>query len=785
MDLNERPFYRKRIWAFAYLFVVVLATVFLLKAWLVQNRLETDLGSLLPQQAVSEAQKQAEWRMSKRLNQDLLIVLGHSDVEKLDEFAQKITQKWQGSRLFAEVTGQINPDLDDLQAAMRQLQIASIGEADWQKMMANPGARFNQQAQALVNPFTQSGALPVQEDWLGLSQHVLQSAVQDSPVFWHAQLGWLSIEEQGKTWFLLRARLPETSGLINTPDGLLSLISSTQEAAQQQNVDVLMAGGAIFAAQNKAIGEQESQVMSILGMLLTFALLGVLFKTGRIIVLLMPLSVGVLMGLSATVWAFGHIHILTLVVGTSLIGVLLDFPLHWLASGVVQSTWQRWHALHIASKAFLLSLLITLLGYVALLATPLPILQQTAVFSAVALLAAFLCSLLWLPYFFKNWQIRPSKWIMVGCDLITKGMAGFKQLIVKKKWLLFIGVLLAIAGCFKINTQDDIRQWIALSPQWLSQAQKIGELTQTSPSGQYFLVFADHDDALLNTTKQLSEQLTSLQEQNKLHGFQSLSQWVAGKSVQHERQQQIRNLLQQPEAWRVFTDMGVDDTVIRMYLQTLSQLPLVSIKDSLNTDLATAWQDLYLGTLADKRVAGIVTLSGVQNINDLQMLAQPEEGIYFIDQRGQLNDLFGQTRNLAIALKAASYVLAIIVLTYAFGWARAWKVLAVPIVASILTISVFGYMGWTLSLFAVFGLFLVTAIGLDYAIYVSMQQMAVQERVVGVLLAAMTTMISFAILGFSETPAISGFGRSVAIGVFLSVILALAFLPLKNKDEKQ
>ena len=55
--------------------------------------------------------------------------------------------------------------------------------------------------------------------------------------------------------------------------------------------------------------------------------------------------------------------------------------------------------------------------------------------------------------------------------------------------------------------------------------------------------------------------------------------------------------------------------------------------------------------------------------------------------------------------------------------------------------------------------------------------MAVAERLAGVLLAATTTMISFAILGFSATPAIASFGRSVALGVFFSMILALALLP--------
>lgn len=784
MDSNKRRFYRKRIWAFAYVLLVLWALFFLYQAGQTPNRLETDLGSLLPQQEASAVHRLAEGRMNKRLNQDVLIMLGSRDLDQLDAFTHTTARAWHNSQLFAEVTGQIDPDVDEVQAVLRQLPLASGDDASWQKMMANPAAQFNQQAQALVNPFAQSAALPVTEDWLGLSHLVLGNAMQNSPVFWHGQYGWLSIEQQDTTWFLLRARLPDTSGLMNAPEGLLPLIHATQAAAQAQNIELLMAGGAIFAAQNKAIGEQESQVMSVLGIALTFMLLGGLFKTGRVVVLLLPLAVGVLMGLAATIWAFGHIHILTLVVGTSLIGVLLDFPLHWLASAVVQVQWQRWHALHIASKAFLLSLVITLLGYVALLVTPLPILQQTAVFSSVALVAAFLCSLLWLPYVFNDWQIKPSKWIIGGCHKLSHGIVAIKQTAQQKKWLLPLAGGLMLIGCLKVNTEDDIRQWIALSPKWLSQAQKIGELTQSSPSGQYFLLVAESDDALLNKTEALSGQLSRLQAQTQLQGFQSLSQWVASTSSQRVRQQDVAALLQQPQAWQVFRDMGVEDALIRSYLQQLSQLPVVSIQDSLVADLATAWQDLYLGQIDKNQVAGMVTLSGVHNSEALQALSQPDSGIHFVDQRAQLNTLFAHTRDVAIVLKASSYLLAMLLLTYAFGWIRAWQVLAVPIVASLLTIAVFGYMAWTLSLFAIFGLFLVTAIGMDYAIYVSMQQMHVHERMVGVMLAAMTTMISFAILGFSATPALAGFGRSVAIGVCFSMILALALLPINGKDEK-
>lgn len=775
------PFYRKPIWAWLYLLLILCVAVALLCSWLQQNRLDTDLTSLLPAEGQNiQAQQLAKVRMNQRMNRDMVVLLSSDSPDKTLAAAHMLQKKWQDSGVFEAVTGKIEPDVAALQANIQRLRLAVVSENSWRHIMNQPREAFARQAQALVNPFAERSVLPAEQDWLGLGNIVMHQASQDGPVFYNIQTGWLNIDDGDTTWVLLRARLPEKAGLINVPDGLLALIEDTQAILAQQKVQVLMAGGAIFAAENKSIGERESQYMSILGMGLTFLLLLLLFRSLRILYLLLPLVVGVLFGMAATVALCGHIHILTLVVGTSLMGVLLDFPLHWLASGVIQQQWQRWQALHMASKAFLLSLIITLLGYAALLITPLPILQQTAIFSAAALISAFLFSLLCLPVFFTTTQARIHPRALHAMLVLGNMIIRCRQVMVQKRWPFLLVLLLLAGGLFRLDTHDDIRQWVNLSPEWLAQAQKIGVLTQTMPAGQYFVLQADNDDELLTKSHALGQSLQTLVAQKQLTGFQSLDQWITPLSIQKQRQQDIGHLLANADNWQDLTRLGIAEHSIQDYLSGLQQQPVQTISQSLDNDLATAWQDLYLGKMANGQVAALVSLSGVSHVAALQKLADNNNGIYFVNDLQALNQLFTHTRNQAIALKAASYLLAIVLLAYVFGWRKGWLLLAVPVLSSLFCLAIFAYAGWPLSLFAIFGLFLVTAIGMDYAIYVSISQMAVAERLAGVLLAATTTMISFAILGFSATPAIASFGRSVAFGVFFSMILALALLPRAN-----
>ena len=88
-----------------------------------------------------------------------------------------------------------------------------------------------------------------------------------------------------------------------------------------------------------------------------------------------------------------------------------------------------------------------------------------------------------------------------------------------------------------------------------------------------------------------------------------------------------------------------------------------------------------------------------------------------------------------------------------------------------------GWVGLPVSLFAVFGLLLASAIGIDYAVYAQgARQGEGAERFAGILLAALTSMISFALLGLSHTPAVSGFGICVTVGIAFNLVFS-AWLP--------
>ena len=95
-----------------------------------------------------------------------------------------------------------------------------------------------------------------------------------------------------------------------------------------------------------------------------------------------------------------------------------------------------------------------------------------------------------------------------------------------------------------------------------------------------------------------------------------------------------------------------------------------------------------------------------------------------------------------------------------------------PLLAALCSLASLGWLGQPLTLFSLFGLLLVTAISVDYAILMREQIGGPAVSLLGTLLAALTTWLSFGLLAVSSTPAVSNFGLSVSLGLAFSFMLA-------------
>jgi predicted exporter len=475
-----------------------------------------------------------------------------------------------------------------------------------------------------------------------------------------------------------------------------------------------------------------------------------------------------LFGAVACVALFGHMHVMTLVLGSSLIGVAVDYPLHYLSKSWSLKPWRSWPALRLTLPGLTLSLITSCIGYLALAWTPFPALTQIAVFSAAGLIGAYLCAVCLLPALLKGVQLRPAQWPLRVCEsLLLCREALLKR--ASTPVLLAVLVAFCVAGLLQLDSKNDIRQWVGAPQQLTDEAQTIARITGYQPTSQFFLVRAADQQQLLERQNALSERLDQLVNLEKLQGYLSLNQLVSPPSEQVQVREALNKLAQH---WQPLLDLGVPVAALQAELESLRALPIQDVDTALRGPLAEPYRALWLGSTDDGGVAAMVSLQGLNNPALLQVQALDLPGVELVDRLGELNSVFAATQISAAELKLASCVLIVLVLILPFGLGGALRIVTLPLLAAVCSLASLGWLGQPLTLFSLFGLLLVTAISVDYAILMREQVGGAAVSLLGTLLAALTTWLSFGLLAVSSTPAVSNFGLSVSLGLVFSFMLA-------------
>ncbi|MNQ14725.1 hypothetical protein D3C85_276820 [compost metagenome] len=755
------------------LFKLALLLVLCAGAWQCRNGwpVSANLMELVPHAAADATRQLAEARIQEPLSRQIVALVAAPAGAEPAAPARLLARRWSDSGLFSLVQVDVDADLAAPRSQLQAGRLAMLPLADRQQLTTDPAAYAQRRARELSDPFSSSGLVPVAEDWLGLTRRAEQALRPGGAVQFDIGSGTLQAEHEGRRWVLVRAETRGDAFDAAAPERIAAQLEQDRLALRASGADLLVAGGPLYAAAGKAQAVAEGGWIgsgATIGIVLVLLLA---LRRGRALLAFVPVAVGLLTGAVACVAVFGSIHVLTLVIGASLIGVAVDFPMHWLGKSYGMPDWQAWPALRRVLPGLTISLAASLVGYVALAFTPFPALTQTAVFSAAGLLGAYACTVCQLPAWMDGWSPRPWQPLL----RFAEGALRARERLAGRRAVLWIGAAALTAatagGIARLGIQDDLRQWLSLPAPLLQQAKQIGEITGFMPTSQFFLVRAPDADELLRRQALVSGQLDALVKRGGLAGYNSLSQLVSPAAEQQALGARLADLAAQPGVWKAMTALGIPYAALEHELRSMAALPVVTIDSALRAPQAERWRTLWLGEHGGE-AAGMVVLLGLRDTAALDAIAAAAPGVTLVDRSGELNRMFAATRIEAAELKLLSYAVAAVLLLLTLGRAAAWRILAVPLAATACSLAALGYLGQPLTLFSLFGLLLVSAIGVDYAIFMYERVAGAAASLVGILLGAVTTLLSFGLLAVSRTPAIANFGLAVALGVAFSLLWA-------------
>ncbi|MGP1716150.1 MAG: MMPL family transporter [Methylophilus sp.] len=755
--------------------------------------IETNLLDLLPKTERNAVAETAVQHLSALIGNRVFLLIG-APIEQVEEglTSGSDTQLMAASRAFAHQLQQSGVfqrvDIEVPAFDIRQIQQNYLAHRT--TLLADDDAQALQQSQMdwqaqlqqkLMSPMSFGMTVPLAEDPFGLGDRWLAQTMVN-PGKLTVNDGILTTQEhmangKSRTWVLVSILLRGSSYDATIQEKTLAALQQAEQGLHQQlpGAGLLKAGAVFYASDAQASTRAEVDMIGLVSLTGILLLMLLVYRSVRPLLLgLASVAWGILTALVVILLVYGKIHLITLVFGASLIGEAFDYSIQFFSARMAAGVqWQARSGIRNITSALTMALLTSLLGYAALAGAPFPALSQIAMFAMVGLLVTWATVLLLLPIFLS----RPHKITTPAYFVrLQQALPRFLHWLSAKKMLgaLIILAVVMIPGWRMIEANDDIRILVHRSQVLQQQEQKVRQLVGLETETAFFLVQGNTPEQVLQHEEQLDSVLKQFVSRRQLSGYQSISTMVPSTRTQLENHQLLQSRLsgQQTQLAHIMSEAGLREEVIAEWLQamTASAQP-VTIEDWLQSPVSMPVRHLWLGQQG-AGYASIVQLQRSQDMPALQQATSHLPGVVFVDKPSSVSQLLAQYRQWSAFWLAGAFALILVLLGIRYRWRRALLMLLPPLLAIFVTIGVLGYAGITFTLFNMMALMLVLGVGVNYAIFLYEGGWSQPSALVGVLLSAATTLLSFGLLSLSHMPALSGFGATLLIGIGVSVICA-------------
>ena len=714
------------------------------------KNVQTDIFSLINFKDAKEAKVLKE--VQDEMASNFLVLVNSKELAKN---VQSLALK---SSLFKSFEANIDVNLNDIKSDIDRSKIALLDRADLELLKSDKNAFFKKRAEEIFNSFS-FRLLNVNDDFFSLSSGF--SAKNGNVSLNLADL-MLEVKDGKKSFFLLKGELKKGA----SSEGLIKFYNEIEALKVGQN-ELFVHSSALYQAFSKQKNESESLYMSVVSLSLTAIFLMLAFRNLRIFYVIFIAAFGFSVAFAGTLLCLNELNILTILISTSLIGLMFDYILHWLSKNEGEAI--RASSIKNMLKIFLLGLLITLSGYLAFTFSDLRLLKEVALFSAFALVAAFLASYFFMPLVFEGVKFYRSKifdaFLTKFCDL-----SGAAARHLGLKFLAILLILLAIFLVFdlkNLSKSENVKDYSNMPKSLLADSSYILSLTGNN---QNTMIVTRSRGDILGGEKSL---LDELKKRNLIKDESSLSDMFLSKSEQSELKEAFKKALDDEQIYAIYEKFGFSKDEVRSeILKVLSEKEL-SVGEILALKSMKDFKKFVLDENASVAyVSGFV--KGTQSDEVLERY-----NAFSLNFASSLNESLTQAKELALKLKIAALVVAFLLLWFYFSAIVSALVMGVIIFGVLLTLFIFAVFGVNLSIFGVFGLILASAVGIDYMIFALNESLSEKERIYGIFCAFITSFISFFTLSFSQTAALSVFGLSVSLCVLIYGLCA-SVLACKN-----
>lgn len=753
----------QRIAAFSWLLMVfavtLLAALFSMKNGPV---FDTSIFALLPESDQSELVKKSTEKMADRYARRLIILLSgddDNDVRKaVTELAHKLSNIDQVSRVLWQVeSNQVQQFRDELYPYRFSVLDPTIKEA----LKADKFQSVANKALLRLYSIVSVGPSSMIEDPFGLFAQSYFNQTSDLNL--QVSRSMLKVSGVNQPSYVIMINLSGDPFSPELQQNILNTIETERADFDSSGITLSMSGLLLHAAAGAKQATQEISTIG-LGSLLGIVLIMVLVfrRLKPLILMLFPVFIGCMTASAATLLIFGKIHLVTFAFGAGLVGVSIDYALHYLCERRVSEANK---VLKKVMPGLMLGLFSSVMAYAAQSLTPFPGLRQMAFFSVIGLSSAWLTVVLWFPLLTKNDLIAP----LPGAKKLNALRLRFPRLECSRQLmtLLPLVVLLSIYTLSTSDNHEDIRLLQTSPKALIAQEQTVQKMLGLSSSAQFLLINADSIEHCLRIEEGVMPALDSLKEEGKLDGYLALAMRLSSLQ-QQDKNVDLVNQLYQQQLQPFFQKLDINDSRMAEAQANFDQYKMNRLTAEVwqQQPGSANWRDLIVDDQPGISASTVIRLNGLLNEEvkqALMALAEKQSGVQYIDQTQNISDLMEKYRAEVINWVSLAYLFVFAVLTLRYKQ-QVWRVVLPPLLASLLTLALLVQLEQGINLFHLMALILVLGIGLDMGIFLT-ETGGASHTWLAVSLSTYTSLLAFGLLALSNTPVLHHFGLTVLFGL--------------------
>jgi predicted exporter len=515
----------------------------------------------------------------------------------------------------------------------------------------------------------------------------------------------------------------------------------------------------------------------------SFAFLGVaaLFVTfvgslrGFLIVSLAPLA-GMLVATTLGIAVFGNVDGLTMVFGTSLMGIAVDYSNHLLIHHGLAGGEPAARTARRLSPTLLLGALTTVASFVGLSLTAFPAFREMSFFAGVGVLTALATTLFVLPPLLDRTPPLPAR-SQATAAALARAFSALERL---PRPLLaaaaVAGLLFALAWP-RLEWTDDMSRLTRFDPELQAEDQRVRDRVARLEGGRFVVGVAADEAEAVAMNDRIQARLAGAVDAGALAGTRSLQSVLWSEELQRSNWERIAGepgLADRVE--EVFAAEGFRASAFAPFREALAAPPPPPL----------ALADLRQSPLADLLAPFVVPVGDATAVvTYLRDLRSPEalraaldglDRVYLLDHRSILNDVYREFRESTLRqlLVGAGLVLLLLAVRY-----RAPRpVLAAFLPSAVVAVAVLGILalsGQPANLLHAMSLVMVTGMGVDYGVFLVDSAGGREEvgaTMLSLLMSCLTTTFVFGTLALSSQPSLQAMGVTTGVGILLSYLLA-------------